>query len=89
MLVEALAFQLSATECCEPPPPANRLPTPVPETLKETGELLALLVTVTVPVTLPEALGAKSTCRTAVCPAAMVAPPTPLRTLKPLPLADA
>src|SRR6516164_8035438 len=80
MFAEVLATQVSATECVV-------AATPVPDTFREPGELLALLVTVTVPVTLPAALGAKSTLRTAVCPAARVAPLTPLSTLKPLPLA--
>ena len=71
------------------PWPENAPPTPVPDTLIEAGELLALLVTVTVPVKFPAVLGANSIWRIAVCPAAMVVPLTPLSTLKPVPLADA
>ena len=83
MFAEGLASQLSSAEYVVPPEA-----TPVPDTFREPGELLALLVTVTVPVTLPAALGENSTFRTADCPAARVAPLTPLRTLKPLPLTD-
>jgi hypothetical protein len=51
----------------------------------ELGELLALLVMVTPPLTLPVVFGANTTLNSAVCPAAMVVPATPLATLKPVP----
>jgi hypothetical protein len=52
------------------------------------GELLALLVMVTFPVTLPVVLGANTTPSSAVCPAAIVAPATPLFTANPVPLTE-
>ena len=54
-----LAVQLRLTEC-------EVLLTPVPATETEFGELVALLVIVTFPVTLPVALGAKTTFISAV-----------------------
>lgn len=62
------------------------LVTPVPEVAMELGELVALLARVTFPVTLPVVVGANTTPKFADWPAAMVAPDTPLVTLKPLPL---
>jgi hypothetical protein len=76
---DELALQLNAAECTVPL-------TPVPAVVTEFGELVALLVMVTRPVTLPVALGANTTLICAVCPAAMVVPVTPLMTLKPVPV---
>ena len=74
-----LAPQLSVTEC-------EVLLTPVPLTETEFGELVALLVIVTFPITLPVALGAKTTFNSEVCPAAIVVPRIPLSTLNPVPV---
>jgi len=60
--------------------------TPVPARETLFGELLALLVIATLPFTLPVAIGANITFNSAVCPAAIVVPATPLPTLKPVPL---
>src|SRR5260370_1153383 len=60
--------------------------TPVPVTATEFGELVALLTSVTTPLTLPATLGANTTFNSAVCPAAIVLPLTPLVTLNPVPL---
>src|SRR5579863_7677825 len=79
MLALPLGAQFSVTEC---PVPL----TPAPSTVIVLGEALALLEIVTFPVTLPATFGANVTFNSAVCPAAMVAPATPLPTLKPLPL---
>ena len=46
---------------------------PVPERAMVVGELLALLLTETVPVTFPAAVGAKVTFSVAVCPGVNVA----------------
>jgi hypothetical protein len=59
--------------------------TPVPVTATEFGELVALLTSVTTPLTLPATLGANTTFNSAVCPAAIVLPLTPLVTLNPVP----
>jgi hypothetical protein len=77
--VDVLAAQLNATECAV-------LLTPVPAVAMEFGELVALLVIVTFPVTLPVVFGANTTPSSAVCPAAIVVPRTPLFTPKPVPL---
>ncbi len=45
------------------------------------GELLALLFTVTVPEKIPVPVGENSTLRVADCPDAIVAPETPLPTI--------
>ena len=52
--------------------------TPVPATLTLLGEFVALLEMLTVPLTLPAAFGANATLNSAVCPAAIVVPATPL-----------
>jgi hypothetical protein len=49
------------------------------------GELVALLVTATLPVTLPVAAGAKLTFKVAVCPGARVVPADTPLALKPAP----
>src|SRR5215469_2358468 len=77
--VAELGDQLSVTKCAA-------LLTPMPKVVTEFGLLFALLLTVTLPVTLPVACGANITFMVADWPAAMVAPPMPLATLKPLPL---
>lgn len=59
--------------------------TPVPLVAIEFGEFVALLVRVTFPVTDPVAFGTNITFKFAVWPAAIVAPRTPLDTLKPVP----
>src|SRR5579863_2987809 len=71
MLALPLGAQFSVTEC---PVPL----TPAPSTVIVLGEALALLEIVTFPVTLPATFGANVTFNSAVCPAAMVAPATPL-----------
>jgi len=60
--------------------------TPVPVSPAEFGELVALLINVTVPRTIPVAFGANTTFNSAVCPAATVLPLTPLVTLNPVPV---
>lgn len=60
--------------------------TPVPDTATEFGELLALLISVTVPLALPVTLGANTTFKFAVCPAEIVVPLIPLATLNPEPV---
>jgi hypothetical protein len=74
-----LAPQFSVTKC-------EVLLTPVPVSATPLGVFVALLVIVTLPLTLPVALGAKTTFISAVCPAAMVVPLTPLVTLNPVPV---
>lgn len=59
---------------------------PVPATNTEFGELVALLIIVTVPVTLPVTVGAKTTFISAVCPAAIVAPTKPPLIPNPVPV---
>ena len=54
---------------------------PVPLTETESAELVALLTTVTVPLSVPVVFGANTICIVAVCPAASVAPLIPLVTL--------
>ena len=71
-----LAVQFSVAECAG---------TPVPDRLIETGELDALLVTVTLPVTPPVAAGAKVTFTVTTCAEVMIWPlETPLA-VKPAP----
>ena len=65
-----LAAQFKLTECAV-------LLTPAPLTAIALGVLLALLTILTVPLTLPVALGANTTFNSAVCPAAIVAPAKP------------
>ena len=60
---------------------------PVPERPSTNGELVALLVTVTLPVTLPAEAGAKATLNEVVCPAARVTGKPIEDRLKPVPLA--
>jgi hypothetical protein len=70
--VDVLAFQLNVTECATGA-------TPVPDREIVTGDEAALLVTVTLPVTLPVADGAKVTLSVAVCPGVKICPEeTPL-----------
>ena len=59
----------------------------VPERPSTNGELAALLVTVTLPVTLPAEAGAKATLNEVVCPAARVTGKPIGDRLKPVPLA--
>jgi hypothetical protein len=61
--------------------------TPVPLMAIVAGELVALLVTVTEPVTLPVAAGAKVTFKAADCPAARTVLEETLLALKPAPKA--
>jgi len=64
MLEEVLGLQLSATVCAVLLPWLEVEPvTPVPDTFRETGELVALLVTVIVPAALPAAFGVNTICR--------------------------
>lgn len=69
-----LAAQLSATEC-------PVLLTPVPETAIPGAVLVALLTTVTLPVSVPVVFGANTMFIVADCPAASVTPLMPLVTL--------
>jgi hypothetical protein len=71
---DVLAVQLSATEWLV-------LLMPVPLTATDGGVFVALLTTFTVPVKVPVALGANTTCIVADCPAAKVTPLIPLVTL--------
>ena len=59
--------------------------TPVPVTATEFGEFVALLTSVTTPLMLPVTLGANTKLNSAVCPASIVLPLTPLVTLNPVP----
>ena len=61
---------------------------PVPVSEIERGEPLASLVTVTLPVTLPAAVGANLTVNVAVCEAFSVAGTVMPLTLNPVPLAE-
>lgn len=65
--VEVLAVQVSVTEC-------DVGWTPVPDSVTGAGELVALLVTVTLPGMSPVPAGAKVTFRVAVCPGATICP---------------
>jgi hypothetical protein len=76
--VEVLAFQDRATVC-------ELTCAPVPERPMVAGEPVALLVTVTAPVTLPAAVGLKITLKLSCCVGVRVAGvPAPLR-LNPVP----
>ena len=78
MIAEVLAAQERAAECAT-------VVTPVPKSAIWTGEFVPLLVTVTLPVTIPVAAGANVTVKVAVWPADMMSPAgTPLAT-KPAP----
>jgi hypothetical protein len=61
--------------------------TPVPVIEIDAGELVALLATVTPPVTLPVDVGAKVTFKAADCPGARTVPEDTLLALKPVPVA--
>jgi len=61
--------------------------TPVPVIEIVAGELVALLATVTPPVTLPVVVGAKVTFKAADCPGARTVPEDTLLVLKPAPVA--
>jgi len=72
LTVDVLAVQVSVTEC-------EAGWTPVPESVIVAGELVALLVTVTLPGSEPALAGVKVTFRVAVDPAAIIWPEeTPL-----------
>jgi len=58
--------------------------TPVPESEMVSGEFVALLATIILPVALPAAAGAKVAVRVAVCPGVKIIPETPVA-LKPAP----
>ena len=77
--MEVLAVQLSATVC-------GVTATPVPDSEIVVGEPVALLVTVTLPVSPPAAVGEKTTPKLRRCPAESVTgAPAPLR-VNPAPL---
>ena len=76
---DELAPQFKATEC-------DVLLTPMPATETLFGEFVALLAIVTNPLTPPVVFGAKTTPNSAVWPAAIVVPLTPLLTLNPVPV---
>ena len=70
--MDALAVHVSVTEC-------DTGWTPVPESVMDAGELVALLVTITLPGTSPVPEGAKVTFSVAVCPGVTICPDeTPL-----------
>ena len=66
-------------------PNEKRLGTPVPDRLIEAGEFDALLATVTLPVTLPVAAGAKVTFSVTISPGVMICPLETPVALKPAP----
>ena len=69
---DVLVTQFKVAEC-------ETAGAPVPDRVTFAGELVALLATVTLPVTLPVAEGVKVTLRAAVCPGARICPvETPL-----------
>jgi len=74
MPVDVLACQFSATEWLV-------LLTPVPDTAMAGAVLVALLTTVTVPLSVPVVFGANTMFMIAFCPGARVAPLMPLVTL--------
>jgi len=77
--VEVLGDHVRATEC-------DTTATPEPDKLIDVGELLASLVTVTLPVMVPELAGANVTLSIAVCAGARMRPAeTPLG-VKPAPV---
>lgn len=66
-MVDVLAIQFNVAEC-------EIGWTPVPDRVTVAGELVALLVTVTLPVTLPVPDGANVTLSVAVCPGVRICP---------------
>ena len=74
-----LASQLSVTECAV-------TDNPVPLTASVAGEFVALLATLTLPLTLPAVFGAKVTFTVVFCPGATVVPLTPPLVVIPAPL---
>jgi hypothetical protein len=76
--VDVLGVQVNATECAT-------VATPVPESEMESGELVALLATETLPVTLPAAAGANVAVKAAVCPGPRMSPEETPLALKPEP----
>jgi len=74
MPVDVLACQFSATEWLV-------LLTPVPDNVMAGAVLVALLTTVTVPLSVPVVFGANTMFMIALCPGARVAPLMPLATL--------
>jgi hypothetical protein len=79
MTEEVLAVQVSETECW------TGCCVPVPLRFTVAGELVALLVMVTVPATVPVAAGAKVTFRVAVWPTPRICPLLTPPALKPGP----
>src|SRR5215469_4980465 len=78
---EVLPFQVNITVC-------ELTCAPLPDRLIFAGEPLALLVTVTVPMAFPAAVGLKTTLKVRLCVGAKVAGvPAPLR-LNPVPAAE-
>jgi hypothetical protein len=59
--------------------------TPVPDSVIESGEFVALLATVTLPVALPAAEGVNVAVKVAVCPAARISPEETPPAVKPAP----
>jgi hypothetical protein len=59
--------------------------TPVPDSVMESGEFVALLATDTLPVALPAAAGENVAVSVAVCPGARISPEETPVTLKPAP----
>lgn len=78
MTVEVLAVQLRDTEWLT-------AAIPVPDSVMESGELVALLATDTLPVALPVVEGVNMAVRVAVCPAARINPEETPETAKPAP----
>src|ERR1019366_932311 len=78
MTVEVLGVQDRRTECAT-------AATPAPERLILSGEFVAVLVTVTLPVTLPVAAGVNVTFKVAVCPGVKMIPVDTPPALKPAP----
>ncbi len=76
--MEVLAVQDKATD-------GGAVATPVPESEIESGELVALLATETLPVALPAADGVKVAAKVAVCPADRMRPEETPDALKPAP----
>ena len=65
--MDVLAVHVNVTEC-------ETGWTPVPDRVTDAGELVALLVTVTVPGMRPAPAGAKETFSVAVCPGVTIWP---------------
>jgi hypothetical protein len=59
--------------------------TPVPDSVMESGELVALLATDTLPVALPAAAGVNVAVKVAVCPGVRISPDETPEALKPAP----